>query len=302
MGMQDVMMIELVADDDSMIISGGGFEQRDIKLGIDPDDVFSDESDLKIIETPFAPGGMAAQEEFPVKTLVLPFSLYDTGAGIERTISRFRKMWRNGRTIEWRVTSGESGLRWLDVRKSKGIKFSTPRDWNRDGYAKAVVTVVALQPNYESKPLEILATNPTAGSNTLWMPSWNPTDQRGYPEWALRPNGGPTKFGFADFSFGNEQDIDIEWTPGQFANRMIVTPTINVMWSVMSHPLMDSYVAADLSNAPAQMGGNDPLFWVPPYTGTEDDPVMLPVTINGPKGAQVKLTMRRYWSAESGLE
>ncbi|WP_188492021.1 hypothetical protein [Williamsia phyllosphaerae] len=293
--------IELVADDDSAVISGGGFDRRDIKLSVDPDDLFSDELDLKIIESAFAPGGMAGAEEYPVRTLTLPFNLYDTGDGIEAAVSRFRKLWRSGRTLQWQVTTGESGLRLLLLRRSQGIKFSPSQDWNLVGYAKAVVTAVALNPFYESAPLTMTVTNPTSGQNTFWLPVTNPTDRRGWPEFSLEPNGAPTIFSFPDFSFGNEQEIDPKWTPGQFATRMIVTPSISQRWSVMSDPLMDTYLAADLSNANGQMGAIEPLFWVPPYTGL-DAPVMLPVVINGPAGSKVKFTMRRWWSAESGLE
>lgn len=302
MTVYDMAMIELIADDDSAIISGGGFDFRDIKLSVDPDDLFSDELDLKVIESAFAPGGMAGAEEYPVRTLTLPFNLYDTGAGIEATVSRFRKLWRAGRTLLWQVTTQESGLRLLQLRRSQGIKFSPSQDWNMDGYAKAVVTAVALNPFYESAPLTMTVTNPSNGSNTFWLPVTNPTDQKAWPEWSLKPNGATT-FSFADFSFGNDQEIDPDWAPGRFASRMIVTPSINVMWSVMSDPLMDTYVAADLSNANGQMQAVEPLFWIPPYTGTDSNgPIMLPVTINGPAGSQVKLTLRRFWSAESGLE
>ncbi|GAA1891907.1 hypothetical protein [Williamsia serinedens] len=302
MSVHDLATIEIVADDDSAVVSGGEFGFKPIKLSTDPKGLFSDELELQIIQTAFAPGGIAGEDEQPVRTLTLPFNLYDTGAGIEATVSRFRKLWRKGRTVQWRTTTQESGLRVLQLRRSKGIEFSPARDWNLQQCAKATVEAVALNPFYESAPLQVTLTNPSNGSNTLWAPVWNPTDQRGWPEYALRPNGGATSFGFPDFSFGNEQDIDVRWTPGQFAGRMIVTPPISVWWSVMSHPLMDTYVAADLSNAPAQMGAIDPLFWIPPYTGTQDNPIMMPFVINGPKGSQIKYIMRRFWSAESGLE
>ncbi|QDP43646.1 minor tail protein [Gordonia phage PhorbesPhlower] len=302
MGVLELAEIELVADDDSMVVSGGGFDIRHIKLSSDPDDLFSDELELKIIETAYAPGGMDGGNTYPVRELVLPFNLYDTGQGIEATISRFRKMWRPGRSIEWRVTTHLSGLRWLHLRRSAGIKFSPKQDWNLDGCVRATVTATALQPNYESPPMEVLLTNPTSGTNTLWAPAWNPTDQKCWPEWSLKPGSSATKFSFADFSFGNEQEIDVTWTPGQHANRMIVTDPISTMWSVMSDPVMDTYVASDLSNASGQMGGVEPLYWIPPYTGSPEDPVLLPVTITGPAGAQAKLTLRRFWSAESGLE
>ena len=297
MGVMDLATIELIADDDYACISGGGFEFRDIKLDVEPEGPFSDELELKFVESVGRPGGMAPKEDYPVRELVLPFNLYDVGGGIEATVSRFRKLWRSGRSVRWQVTTGLSGTRWLDLRRSKGIKFSPARDWNLDGYATATVTAVALWPFYESPPLELTAANPSSGMHTLWFPVANPTDQRGYLQWSFKPNG-TAQFAFPDFSFGNEQEIDATWLPGYLDDRMIGTPEISVMWNVR-HPRMGApYLTADLSDANGQMGGSYPLFWVPPYT----DETLLPVIVDGPAGAQVKCKMRQFWSADSGLE
>ena len=96
--------------------------------------------------------------------------------------------------------------------------------------------------------------------------------------------------------------MDVKWVPGLHDDRMIVTPPINKFWSVMAERSMDPFVASDLSNAPGQMAGVRLLYSIPPHTGSAEDPIMLPVIINGPVGAQVKLILRRFWSAESGLE
>lgn len=302
MGFEDLARISIVTEDDSVVVSGGDSSDWEaIRLNEDPEGMFDTEVELKTISVAGMEGGFDGGEEVPVRELTLPFNCYaPEGGTIEETISRLRKLlWR--RTFEWHYETQHSGLRWLRCKRSKSIKVSPKRDWNLDNYALATVEAVALNPNYESAPLEVIVTNPSSGTNTLWVPMWNPTDQKAWPEWAFKPNG-TASFSFADFSFGNEQEIDPTWTPGQHANRMINMPKINKMWSVMSHPLMDPYIAADLSNADGQMGAVEPLYWVPPYTGTADNPILLPVTINGPAGAQAKFTLRRFWSAEMGLE
>ena len=83
---------------------------------------------------------------------------------------------------------------------------------------------------------------------------------------------------------------------------MIATPGLTQRLSVMADPFMDTYVSADLSNAAGLFNGVEPLYAVPPYTGTEDDPVLVPVVCSGASGAQATLRQRRFWSAESGLE
>jgi hypothetical protein len=48
--------------------------------------------------------------------------------------------------------------------------------------------------------------------------------------------------------------------------------------------------------------GVEPVYMVPPYTGTEASPILEPVICFGPAGATATLRQRRFWSAESGLE
>jgi hypothetical protein len=83
---------------------------------------------------------------------------------------------------------------------------------------------------------------------------------------------------------------------------MIVSQRLTQLLSVMSDPFMDTYVNADLSNAAGLFNGVEPVYMVPPYTGTDDNPVLMPVVCRGPAGAKATLRQRRFWSAESGLE
>jgi len=130
-----------------------------------------------------------------------------------------------------------------------------------------------------------------------WFEVWNPTDQPLWLEWAFDP---AKSWWFPDFGFGQER----KWNRavGQDSARMIVSGELTQKLSVMSDPFMDTYVNADLSNAAGMFNGVEPLYAVPPYTGTEDEPILMPVVCNGPIGAKVTLRQRRFWSAESGLE
>lgn len=302
MGFDDLARISLVANGEKVVVSGGDrSEWEGIRLDQDPEGMFDTEVELKTIDVPGAPGGRDGGEEVPIREMVLPFNLYPYAGGtIEDTVSRLRKLlWK--KRFQWNYETQRSGLRWLTCRRSKSIKVNPKQDWNLDGYAKATVHAVALNPDYESKPHEVIATNPTAGENTLWLPAWNPTDRKAWPIWSFKPNG-TASFSFPDFGFGNEQEIDVTWTPGMHDDRMIVMEDLTKLRHVMADPVMDPYIDADLSNADGQMGGIEPLYWMPEYTGTANDPIMLPVIIDGPAGAQVKLRLRRFWSAEMGLE
>lgn len=133
--------------------------------------------------------------------------------------------------------------------------------------------------------------------NTGWFEVWNPTDQPLWFEWEFDP---ANQWQFPDFGFGQER----RWgrTVGQDAARMIVSPKLTQLLSVMADPFMDTYVSADLSNAAGLFNGVEPIYAVPPYTGTEEDPILMPVVCKGPAGAKATLRQRRFWSAESGLE
>ena len=129
-------------------------------------------------------------------------------------------------------------------------------------------------------------------SNTAYFEVSNPTDQELWLEWELDPG----TWTFPDFAFGQER----KWgrTVGEDAARMIVTPELTQLLSVMSDPMMDTYVSADLSNAAGLFNGVEPIYSVPPYT----EAVLMPVQCAGALGAKVTLRQRRFWSAESGLE
>jgi len=129
--------------------------------------------------------------------------------------------------------------------------------------------------------------------NTGYFSVSNPTDQDLWPEWTFDP---ANSWSFPDYSWGQERI----WGRGVGVDsrRMIVTPVLTQLLSVMSDPMMDTYVSADLSNAAGLFNGVEPIYAVPPYTSA----TTVPVICKGPKDAKVTLRQRRFWSAESGLE
>ena len=301
--------IEISDGRDTIPVSGISFKESEgFKLAEEPEEIFDTEFSRATI--PAGIGGRLGKTEVPVRHLVLPFNItsevYGGNEEIEAQVSRFRKLWGSHmqpRRVKWTYTSEGSGTRWLWLYLESKIQFTVPHDWNTTGAVRAVVQAVAVEPRYESPPLVVEAQNPSAGEHIVWLPVWNPTDQEAWPDWSLDPGTGAAQFTLPDFGFGREQDIDVTWTPGSHDDRGVRLVGIDVPWSV--RPVRsgdDPYIAADLSNASGQMGGVFLLYSIPPYTGTRTNPVYLPVTIDGPVSAKVRLTLRRFWSAESGLE
>lgn len=365
---------------------GGEFGDEGLELDQSPTGLYSTAFTTRTVSGSFQVGGRVTGQTVPIRELVLPINCYEMpGQPIEKTISNLRKLWGSPldrRKVTWTYTSELSGPRRLILQLASEIKFSPARDWNLDGYARAVVTAIAPQPMYESPEVVAVATNPgdrwivtltrgllggptgeftlgfggqstaalpvtatatavrsalealpgvgvgkvtvtgnaggpwtvvftgvagtltasgtgltrgtiaVAGASIVYFPLANPTDQMLYPAWDFDPG----RYQFPDFSFGQER----RWKrpAGADAARMITTPPLTQRLSVMSDPMMDPYVNADLSAAAGDFNGVMPMYGVPPYTPE----TIVPVVCDAPPGAQVILTQRRFWSAESGLE
>jgi len=302
-----VVTIEIESDGGYALLCApdGDYGDEGMELDQSPDGLYSTAFTARTVSGDFQVGGRVTGQTIPIREMTLPINCYGMdestpGAGIETTISNLRKIFGsplNPKIVTWTYTSELSGPRTLKLQLKNEIKFSPTRDWNIDGYARAVVTVIAPMPNYEAPEVVQSWQNPSAGTHTGYFDLWNPTDQYLWLEWDFDP---ATQWQFPDFSFGQEW----KWMrdAGADANRMIVTPALTSRLSVMADPMMDPYLNADLSTAAGDFNGVYPMYGVPPYTGSEDDPIVVPVVCNGPAGAECMMTQRRFWSAESGLE
>ena len=303
--MAGVALIELVGDRDTIPVSGNLDEMNlnGISLAEDPRGMWGTAFTAMTIAAPV--GGLPGRVDVPVGELTFDLEMWDVGEGAGTPVARVRKlfgsMWHRNK-VKWRYTDPVSGdVRWLVTKLGRELAFAPNLDWETDGEAKVTVTLQVLHPLYESKAFTRLIDHPGGGGwQTVWVYVDNPTDQPGWLEWSLIPNG-TCKFRVPDFSWGQEQNIDLSWTVNEFDDRMIeIAPGgngISVRWSIMSDPFMDTYVAANLSNAAGQMGGVMPLFPVPPHTKK----TLIPVQFNGSTSAQIELHLRRFWSAESGM-
>lgn len=292
--MSDAPLIELITDDDSLIVYGPpGSVTEGVHLAPNPDGLYSTSFRTRTTSGAFEVGGRFAGHTIPIREMVLGFNILDNGDGIDAAVSRFRKLWRVGRQIQWKYTTALSGPRTLWVQLSEEINLTTEYDRNVSEFVHATVSAIALQPMYEGVEESVSWSNPSSGSHTGSLIIDNPTDQDLWLEWTIDP---ATMWAFPDFSFGNEERY--ERPADADAERMIVTPVLTQKLSVMADKQFDTYVFEDLSNGAGLFNGVKPQYWVPPYT----PPTEVPVAVNGPADATITCTMRRLWSAESGLE
>lgn len=288
-----VPTITLVSGSDSVIVCApdDDYLTGEIVLDVDPQGIYDTGFTVRTVSGAFETGGRIVGESVPIREMVLPFWLTPASR------PRFQRLWGtpgNFRKVRYHY-DGPSGRRSLTLRLAKEIKYTT-----EDGFAAgiddvyhAVVSALAVNPMYESAEDVQSWANPSSGTHTGYFQVWNPTDQPLWLEWTFDP---ATSWSFPDFAFGQER----KWgrAVGQDAARMIVTPALTQILSVMADPMMDTYVSADLSNAAGLFNGVEPVYAVPPYTS----PITVPVICNGPAGARATLRQRRFWSAESGLE
>lgn len=290
-------------DNVTLSAPGEDFGEEGMELDLSPKGVFSTAFKTRTASGAFTLGGRIVGEEVPIREVTMGINLFDMGSGIEDTIERFRRLWsvpgtrQRKRSTRFTYTSDLSGPRWLDLRLSQELAFSPEKDWNLQGFARVVVSAIAVQPMYESDADVVSFQNPSAGTHTGWIPAWNPTDQDLFFAWAFDP---ATQWRYPDLSFGNEwyykRPVDAD------DDRVIITPTLTQRLYVNADPMRRTYRSEDGSDASGLFGGVEPLYWMPPHTGTESDPVMIPVVCNGPAGATAVLKMRRLWSTEAGGE
>ncbi|CAM3744087.1 hypothetical protein ACXYTP_00140 [Tsukamurella ocularis] len=142
----------------------GDFGVEGLELDQSPTGMFSTEFTTRTVSGNFEVGGRVTGQTVPIRQMVLPINCYEMpGQSIEKTISNLRKLFGSPldrRKVKWTYTSELSGARWLIVQLASEIKLSPQRDWNIDGYARAVVTVLAEQPMYESAEDVQTWTNP----------------------------------------------------------------------------------------------------------------------------------------------
>ena len=280
---------------DSVVVSPPNLAD-DIMLDTDPQGMYDTGFTIRTQSGAFETGGRIVGETVPIREPVLPFWL------TPQSRPRFQRLWGSPGnfhtvTCTW---DGISGPRSLSLKLAKEILYTTEDGFDAaiDQSYHAVVSALAVNPMYEGvEDVSEWEKPESEEPATGWFEVWNPTDQPLWLEWTFDP---ADEWQFPDFAFDQER----KWgrTVGEDSDRMIVTPELEQMLSVMSDPFMDTYVSADLSNAAGLFNGVEPIYAVPPYTGTQARPVLMPVVCDGPTGAKATLRQRRFWSAESGLE
>lgn len=288
---------------DSVIVSGPGWDVAadGISLDTDPKGLYSTGFVVRTQSGVNEFGGRITGQSVPVREMTLPFDLFETVSGpVSETKWRFHRLFGsppNLNRVTWSYDLDEQ--RKLVGRLSKEIDFTTEDGFDEtiDGdHVHAVVSLIVPQPNYEGPEKRATWTKASSGLETGYFAVWNPTDQPLWLEWVIDPC---TSCSFPDFSYGQERKFNRP-TNADVA-RMIITPALVSKLSVMVDPMMRTYVTADGSNITPLFNGVEPVYQVPPYTGSKGSPVVYPVTMDAPAGRRVTLVQRRFWSAESGL-
>ncbi len=230
------------------------------------------------------------------------------GAGntLEGNDSAWRRAWgRYDRDAKlWFET--ETARRWLKLRPMQAPNTDLPRDPVRAGHISYRMKCVALDPWWYEPTVttSFIATIDTTGGGTELgeVPAWNPTDTDLWFEWVAQGEAG-IEWTLPDHSFGDNR----HGRAVEDADRMLPAPAllqgehlvINTD-ELSKDPQMNSSLDTEIY---LRANGIQFLYPMPPHTGTESDPVMLPVAVTGaPAGAGLQLRCKRPYSRPMGMQ
>ncbi|QIS21254.1 phage tail protein [Nocardia terpenica] len=212
--------------------------------------------------------------------------------------SEWRKAWSYEKDSRLWVTTPHS-RRYLELRLSETPKFTPDISPFTSQYGKLVMTCVAGNPRWyeQDYTYELIVRD----GEVAYVPVWNPTDTRVWLKWVLQNRPGAI-YSLPDFSFGSNRF----GAAALHERRMVPLPKLVAADGIVR---VDTDEDAEQVTADGgtqiwmRMFGCSFLYPIPPYTGTEKDPVQLPVAVKGADGeCEIQARLQRSWSRPWGLQ
>lgn len=279
-------------DNSQWIVSGEGSGTEGVILDDNPGGL-DDEAPIKTLWSQSVYQDGATYDGYVVEPLdlVLTFFIFgdkDFNRSWSDTNSQFRKAMDTSMGGEVQiVVETDSGERTLFVRKYQATRSTNKKDPHLLKYSKATFTMRAEVPFWLGETVVSTVQTSTA-TMTANVTVSNPTDRPIWLEWAVTS---PGKWILPDYNFAG----------GPYAFRKIALPELSAGqdMTIDTHPLHETYIAADGHNIAGRFGGVDFLHPIPPHTPN----TLLPVQVSNGSGTSIcQVRMKQYWNLPYGGE
>lgn len=287
-------------------LAGAGKGDRGIYLGQKVEGLWMAPKETIYNSTAFQDGATYGGDRNPKRDITMDVEIIGSRFGSwEWNWSNWMRSWRADEDCKlWYET--ENSRRWLNVRLARHSDMSPTIDPIKRGHVTVTMNLVAGDPWWyeETATSEFVTiTNTTGGgTETGHVNMSNPTPLDMWPIWVFQGTAG-IRWTIRDRSFGND---DFERAVLDADRAIQMAPTINGEHVVVdTDPLAeDGQFNSSLDTEYYQrMGGVRFMYQVPPYTGSEAEPIVLPVLVTGaPTGAGIQLRMRRPWPTPMGMQ
>lgn len=289
-------------------VAGLGKGDRGVFLGKRVEGLWMAPKETIYNSTAFEDGATYGGDRNPKREVVFEVEIIKTlDSPWEKNWSDWAKAWKTDEDTKlWYET--DTSRRFLKVRLAKQADMAPSIDPMRRGHVTMTMTLVAGDPWWYEDTItsEFITHNDTtaSGFEDGHVDLWHETPLPLWPVWEFQGTAGII-WTIPDFSWG--QEAEFRRTTGvDAARKMIMPPTI-----AGEHVLIDVDPLAEEGQANSsldtqyymRMGGLRFVYPIPPYTGSEDKKIQLPIRVShAPIGAGIQLRMRRAWPTPMGMQ
>lgn len=287
-------------------LAGTGKGDRGVWLGQRVEGLWMAPKETIWNSTAFQDGATYGGDRNPKRDITMDVEIIGTRtASWERCWSDWIRAWKTDDDCKlWYET--DNSRRWLNVRVGKNASMSPNIDPIKRGHATITMNLTAGDPWWyeDFHPSSYVTTTDTigGGTETGHVELSNPTPLEMWPIWVTQGTAG-IRWTIPDWSFGND---DHERAIEDADRTIELAPLING-----EHLLIDTDPLAEDGQFNSsldtefhqRMGGVRLMYQVTPYTGSEDEPIIWPISVrHAPIGAGIELRMRRAFPTPMGMQ
>lgn len=287
-------------------LAGAGKGDRGVHLGQHVEGLWAAPTDTIWNSTAYQIGATYGGDRNPRREIELDVEIIATrNSSWERNWSDWMRAWSTTEDCKlWYETP--NSRRFLSVRPSKQADMAPRIDPIQLGHATVQMSLTAGDPWWyeDTVTSSYITTTDTmaGGTENGHVNLSNPTPLEMWPMWVLQGNLG-IQWTIPDWSFGND---DFERATEDADRAILMAPlTTGEHLLIDTDPLAENgqFNSSLDTEFHQRMGGVRFMYQVPPYSGTPEEPIVLPIAVTrAPIGAGIELRMRRAWPTPMGMQ